>query len=322
MLSWTVLLFVAAAARASSPAADLERLDEAARWIYSVPAGGTEYRYTMTAKIRLLLFWIGRDDVGGGYIRRGNASDLESIELLFGSDPGRAPRRINRWGAATEIRRQGSSPASALFAFMKASKGDSVSEMEAELKSEKTGGRHLFEAIVSRVEPRRAISRVLRFHSNVDFESKQFGDARTMVMDQLSTPPTRIKHWDDPSIASCHEAVGFLFAVSSLLDAARDGKRAPQRACYVYNARPYRVTLASTETVDQSSVRFKLHGQQAPERKSYRNLLRAGFDVENLENHRHTTFEIVVGTEGALRGVPVQITHQPNWWFKVVLNLL
>jgi len=30
----------------------------------------------------------------------------------------------------------------------------------------------------------------------------------------------------------------------------------------------------------------------------------------------------IAGTQGALRGVPVQICYQPNWWFQVVLNLL
>jgi hypothetical protein len=33
-------------------------------------------------------------------------------------------------------------------------------------------------------------------------------------------------------------------------------------------------------------------------------------------------FTIYVGRQGALRGVPVQICYQPNWWFQVVLNLL
>src|SRR6266478_2788215 len=60
-----------------------------------------QFEYTMTARLRLLLFWVGKDDVGGGYIRRATlprdpASDV--IELLIGSDPAKAPRAINRWG--------------------------------------------------------------------------------------------------------------------------------------------------------------------------------------------------------------------------------
>jgi hypothetical protein len=33
-------------------------------------------------------------------------------------------------------------------------------------------------------------------------------------------------------------------------------------------------------------------------------------------------FTVYTGTQGTLRGVPVQICYQPNWWFQVVLNLL
>src|SRR4030081_2760300 len=65
-----------------------------------------QFDYTMTARVRLLLFWVGKDDVGGGYIRRGTLpgeSQSEVIQLLMGSDPAKAPRAINRWGAATEI---------------------------------------------------------------------------------------------------------------------------------------------------------------------------------------------------------------------------
>jgi len=39
------------------------------------------------------------------------------------------------------------------------------------------------------------------------------------------------------------------------------------------------------------------------------------------ESGGKTTFDIVLGTEGNLRGAPIQISYQPNWWFQVVLNL-
>jgi len=36
---------------------------------------------------------------------------------------------------------------------------------------------------------------------------------------------------------------------------------------------------------------------------------------------REASAIILAGTEGPLRGVPVQIRYQPNWWFQAVLNL-
>jgi hypothetical protein len=37
---------------------------------------------------------------------------------------------------------------------------------------------------------------------------------------------------------------------------------------------------------------------------------------------RENAFTILLGTQDPVRGVPVQIRCQPNWWFQVVLNLL
>ncbi len=60
--------------------------------------------YTVNAKVRLMpLVWIGRDNIGGARItRRHDASGRRTFELLVGSDPDRAPRRINRWGFIRE----------------------------------------------------------------------------------------------------------------------------------------------------------------------------------------------------------------------------
>ena len=76
----------------------------------TTPAGASdsppihkEYRYRMSAAIRPLLFWIGDSDVGGARIvwRRGE-DGRRGYEFLLGSDPIRAPRKINRWGFVRE----------------------------------------------------------------------------------------------------------------------------------------------------------------------------------------------------------------------------
>ena len=62
-----------------------------------------EHYYRMLAKVRPLLFWISRDNVGGARIGwLGDQSGSKGFELLIGSDPARAPRKINRWGYIAE----------------------------------------------------------------------------------------------------------------------------------------------------------------------------------------------------------------------------
>jgi|SRR5579872_1430349 len=136
-----------------------------------------QYDYIMTARVRLLLFWVGKDDVGGGYIRRGSvpedpASDV--IELLIGSDPAKAPRAINRWGAASEIAHKPASSrhdveSSTFFGFMKVSGGASAAEMEKELAREKRGGSFQFSAIINQGERNFDFAKVVPFSSDTDF---------------------------------------------------------------------------------------------------------------------------------------------------------
>jgi hypothetical protein len=63
--------------------------------------------------------------------------DTEIIQLVMGSDPAKAPRGINRWGAALETFHS-QTGTGYFFGLMKASKGKSVSEMEGELERENT----------------------------------------------------------------------------------------------------------------------------------------------------------------------------------------
>src|SRR5882724_3996691 len=43
---------------------------EALGWVRNAPADAVQFDYVMTARVRLLFFWTGKDDVGGGFIRR------------------------------------------------------------------------------------------------------------------------------------------------------------------------------------------------------------------------------------------------------------
>lgn len=61
-----------------------------------------ELRYVVNARVRPLLFWIGRENVGDGWIVWSRAGTSERVELLVGSDPLRTPRRVNRWGYIAE----------------------------------------------------------------------------------------------------------------------------------------------------------------------------------------------------------------------------
>ena len=67
------------------------------------PQDIAERYYTLTARIRLLFIWISRAGIGAGKITWSESNDGASgLALLIGSDPAKAPMRINRWGYILE----------------------------------------------------------------------------------------------------------------------------------------------------------------------------------------------------------------------------
>jgi hypothetical protein len=298
------------------------------RWIKATPSLRADYQYTLTCRLRLLIFWVSGDDLGGGYIKTGQAADDPSfrmIQLLFGSDPAKAPRAINRWGAGTEVDKVDNSKtpvSSAFVGFMKSSQGESALAMQRELSREKTAGKHRFEAIISRVDGARAIATTVPFNSDKDFDMSQLAAAQTMALDQLGDDRARkFRRLEDPARGTCDRRGGFLSTTQELLERSLTGEKTPVSLCYVYNARPYTLTLERAVPVPTKDVEISLHGRGQKTRRSYRDLEESQFQIHNGESGAKTNFSVLLGTTGELRGVPVQIDYQPNWWFQIVLNL-
>ena len=316
---------------ASGPAgqetSDQAAIQEAARWIGREDKIESEYQYVMTCKLRLLLFWAGRDDVGGGYIRVGKTSGEDPqqvVRVLFGSDPAKAPLAINRWGAGTEILREAGSghAASAFFGFMKSSKGQSVVAMQRELSKEKADGDHLFEAIISRVDENRALSTTVPFISSRDYDLYQYAEAEKATLQQLENNPARmVRRLDGAGRSACPRAGEFLSTTLQLIDDAVAGRPTPVTYCYIYNTHRYSVTLLSTHAVEEKAVHVALREKGGALDRAYRHLKEAHLVVANQETGAKSSFDILLGTGGDLRGAPLQITYQPNWWFQVILNL-
>jgi hypothetical protein len=340
LLAFLVLTLPSAAQTSTSSSSSRAPIAESLSWIHSTPRNAVEFDYEMTARVRLLFFWAGKDDVGGGYIRRGIAVDNpreEMLQVLFGSDPAKAPRAINRWGAGTEavwhkeaVGASGGSDdvvSSTFFGFMKSYKGKSVSEMQDELKKEKSGGAHQFTGIVSRVESGHATSLVVPLASDEDYTLHQYPEAEQVMLGKLSgtEKPTRVLE----NFGGCARAGGFLDAVAQLADGAIRGGGAgggaaasPKSLCYIYDSQVNTLTLEHVEPVEKLDVKINAAKGGTLAEKSYEHLVQADFASAHQATGRRVYFAILLGTQGPLRGVPVQIRYQPNWWFQVVLNLL
>jgi hypothetical protein len=289
----------------------------------------SQFDYIMTGRVRFLFFWFGKDDVGGGYIRRGGlpqdpSSDV--IELLIGSDPAKAPRAINRWGAASEIFHRShccdrDPESSVFFGFMKVSRGTSAAEMEKELASEKQGGEFLFSAIINQGDRNLDFAKVVPISSDKDFTIGQFDQAKSMVFDHLLSSQGRLREIPAKQLQGCGRAEGFLESVAELVDVAVGRSTGPRDVCYFYNGEQHELKLAQVSAVPRETIHLTLRDEPHDYTRTYNNLVSARFEDMNEANKKGSEFELLLGLTGSLKGVPVQIRYQPNWWFEAILNL-
>jgi hypothetical protein len=292
------------------------------KWIRAESGTFDQHDYIVSASVRLLFFWVSRDDVGQGYIRIGPhplGGGAERVELLMGSDPAKAPLSINRWGAATEVYRA-SDRAGAFFGFMKSSKGQSISEMRAELSSEDQSRKHLFDGTLIRQSENRSVAVLVPISSDTDFTLHQFPQAEEMVVNRLGATPRPPRVLGASDLAGCSSGRGFLFTVRELIDGSLNGLKLPQTRCYTYNGRRYTMTLQETESVGERKVPLKYRGAAKAVETVYRDLKDAGFRVRNMETGNRTEFRLLYRATGKFRGIPVLVEYQPNWWFRVTLK--
>jgi hypothetical protein len=264
----------------------------------------SEHRYRLSAAIRPLLFWIGRSNLGGARIVwRADGDGRQGYELLLGSDPARAPRRINRWGWT----REDADPSGAtMLGVMNRSEDDSLDQAKASLGPGRDG--YFFKMNRARVENGVARAEATTVFAPEDFTFRQLADLQRFAESAKPTP--RVREGRLPP----GTRPGLLFALADLVHAGVETGRAPgsagprpSRVKYTFNAGVYDLVVTSWERVEQA--RYGSH--------TYEKLVRLEFESRNLEKGTTEHFVIACGTEGALAGVPVFVRYQPKWWFKV-----
>ena len=263
-----------------------------------------EHRYRMLARVRPMLFWLTRDNVGGARLTwREGRDESVALELLIGSDPERAPRHVNRWGYIAEESRAAESR---VIGVMKESNEQSIREAESSVTGDTRTGGHIFNVIQATVSgsDSRAQLASLRAAGNPsyrDLETLLAGAGAT----SMSTP--------QKIVLPPGTRPGFLSALAALMrdHAGPDSGRTTSAMTYVHFRTLYDMTVRSSERLAVATI----------DGHRYTNLVRASFEVRNRTSGETTRFKLTYGTEGALAGVPVQATYQPRWWFEVQLFL-
>jgi hypothetical protein len=268
--------------------------------------GDVDRLYRIKGKVRFLLFWAGADDVGSARIVRREGDRDRGYSLLIGSDPRRAPRGVNEWGY---VRESVAGDLTTIFGIRTVTDGDSPNEADA--RRTRAGGRAEFGVLCSSVSAVEATSRTTVVYAPGDATYRDVASVLTALEGDV--------HWKALSTPRpAGVAPGFLTALDQMMRssaaAARENRVAvppAPRMAYVYKDAVYDLLARRVERVPQ----LRLHTG------TFRNLIRTDFSIRNRVTGWMTEFRITYGTEGSLAGVPVHAQYQPNWWFRVELEL-
>jgi hypothetical protein len=298
------LLGATAAACRSDPV----RLVEAAAPVGDLPVLKT-HRYKMAGRIRPLLFWIGRDDVGLGEIVWRGADGAVAYELLIGTDAAKAPRGINRWGYILEDSRP---TGTRVLGLMTTSEEATLSDVRKQVDEGQRRGR--FKAIDARIASGASRSATETIETERDLTVHDKAVLVLQVEERLRRAVPR-----DTEVPSGVRP-GFLTAVAELMTdtiaARREGPVALRRlkghkTSYVWGRNLFDLTLKGVEPMPPPAA------VSAPNAWP----VHADFEIRSRTTGARYTFELEYGTDGELAGVPTLIRHQPRWWLQAVLTL-
>jgi hypothetical protein len=267
------------------------------------PAGGAvasgtfeRHHYSVAARVRpLLVFWIGRSGVGEAIVTRRLSPGEATYALLIGSDPDRAPRRINRWGYIKEEIR---GDEARLVGLMTESDEESIEQAEANVKIQAQGD-HPFKIIRATVSGEQAQSVVTSIGAPHDYSYRQLQMVLDLARRESSEgrPRTiRLPPGTRP---------GFLAALA-------DAMRMPAGPIpYVYYGRIYELRQTSARAIPDLRI------AQA----SYGRAIAADFTVTSTHDGEQTRFSMTYGTEGRFAQVPLTVSYRPRWWMEVNLTV-
>jgi hypothetical protein len=258
-----------------------------------------EHTYRVDARVRPLLFWIRKSNVGDGRITwRTGPDGAVGYELLVGTDPARTPRRINRWGY---LREESAAQRALVFGVMSQSDEQSIEDAD---RNTSRDGDHMFKALHQHVTGSEARVTVSNVRVAKDLT---YADLDTLLVSVPSAPSNSksvpLAAWTSP---------GFLAATANLLEEGRVGTARSSRSTYParvypYNGQLYEVQLRSAERIDRFTQ----------ENRAFGAAIRGGFRILNKKTGAETGFTIVYGVDGDLAGVPLFISFRPRWWLEV-----
>ena len=264
------------------------------------------HHYSVSARIRPFLFWISSDDVGDAVVVKRSESQAVRYSLLIGSDPDRAPRRINRWGYIDEERR---GDEAFLLGLMTESDEDSVEEAESAIQ--KRAGQRTFNIIRSTVVGREARSTVTSIAAPADYSYRNVDAVLALARRDSHEGETRMKQLPPGT------RPGFLVTLAEVIHGqvtqwqTQHRVTASDPVTYVYHGHLYQLVTSSTRALAIVRVGTAM----------YEHAISSRFEIRNTDDGTLTPFSMTFAAEGSLAETLLAASYRPRWWLEVQLAL-
>jgi len=298
MALMAALLMPAAFNLTAAPAPRLEETSggRAARF----GSGAAEHRYRIAGRVRLALFWVGRDDVGSARMSWHADGTTSALTLLIGSDPQRAPRRLNQWGYLREELRPESAEVFSLRSIDDDG-GDASAGFEI-------GDGPDFGISCASIGDDEVSSRQVKVAGH--------GVTYRMFEQLLDRLPADSgwEHRQMPRPAGAD--AGFLTAIQHAIRladtmAADGAAKRFQPVAYVYNNSVYDLTIQRRSGLGRTTVGAR----------TFEQLVRIDFSIRNRRTGDVSKFSISYAPDNGTMTLPVQIFYQPSFWLRIELLL-
>jgi hypothetical protein len=226
--------------------------------------------------------------------------------LLIGSDPDRAPRRINRWGYIEERIR---GEAATVVGLMTESDEESVEQAEANLRRE-ASGLHTFKVIHAAIDAGQSRSVVTAVGAPADYSFREVRAVLALAGDGETDGKSRVVRLPRGT------RPGFLSALAEIIHAQAESARAGAvqpgaPLTYVYHGKFFELRGISAQVKNSLEVNAS----------RYARAVSAQFAIKNVADGDETRFTLSYAIDGRLAEVPLAISYQPRWWMQVNLAL-
>lgn len=269
------------------------------------PTSGTadlrhaDHRYRVVGKIRLALFWSPGRDIGNARLTWRSDDHGSAIALLGGSDPRRAPRRLNEWGYLREEIR---SEAAQVFMMRSANGLENAPQPTEDIRDSAR-----FSANCTSLTDRE-VRTIATTAVSQDATFQMFD--RLLVQLVESPPEWNEKHGPRPAGVQ----PGFLTALQRIIQSAAtvassDAGVTPES--YLYNGNVY----------DLSVRRIRPLGLTTVGERTFPQLARGDLAIRNRKTDAITKFAVTYVPGPSAVALPIEIFYRPNFWLSVELTL-